>query len=312
MKKGILLTLASYIMAVLIFLLAVIIFRNTQQSEERFSELVISDRVFDLHGSVENSVKELFGNYFPINISLEGDVYGTNVTFEQNISKSREKWRKQVKKFIENLEAFTSYTTRTESHIDISKQAIGEKNFMLTILPHNINYTWDPGKGKIEVNKREGKRRRGRTTEIKFYSYDVVIYTHGLEIEEFDSHPSESENGEFTFSVVAYDDHGNYHDFETQIEIKVGKHGEIKLAKDYEIEIDLEGHGDDDVEVKLKKDMKLEIKTKREEEITATTTVDRLEKTEEGITIGYPLIRISTDFSEFDIVKNSTINLIQF
>jgi len=73
MKKGILLTLGMLFLSGLVFSLAVLLFHNTQGTENRFAEISLYDRLFDLDSSIQKGFKEIFERNSGMSLSLLND-----------------------------------------------------------------------------------------------------------------------------------------------------------------------------------------------------------------------------------------------
>lgn len=281
-KKGVLLTLGAFIILMVILSLAILIFHNTQRSEERIIESSSSDRVFDLFSSVKESIIEIFSFYAGFNVTIEKNADGTrNITFVEDISKNKTDWGGE---FDERIDAFKNYVESQEPHIKIFTEELKKREVPLIILPHNIQYSRDWGTGHVMIII--------TPEEYNFNSYDVLVNTHNVEISKISSTFQEDS---FNFRVKAIDNHGN--SFVTEETVDPTKQNEVR--------VDLGGGGL--VKVTLKDT--LEIWTNSDDVITVTLTIDNLEKIDEEVTVEFPANAIYINFEELNISKNSTIKL---
>lgn len=131
MKKAMLLTLGMLLLSSLVFALAILLFHNTQGTENRFAELRLYDRLYDLDSSIQRGFKEIFTRNSGITLILGNDT----VTLTETLPHSSN--------FADETEAFSDYLEETyniDPAVTISDSALTiiKNELPIYVMPHNI------------------------------------------------------------------------------------------------------------------------------------------------------------------------------
>ena len=282
--KGVLFTLGTLILVILILLLGLMIFHSSQDSLERFSEFAISDRAFDAYFSVENGIIEILNSYSDVNVSIIDQGSTSDVSFTETITRDRDKWGIE---FSEKIELFKNYVEGKDKHIKIDAVSLEDKELPLVILPHNIKYSRDWATGHVSLDVEPG-------ADDNFNSYDVLVNTGSSEIDNVNSQFGKS--GSFSFRVKAVDDYG--HSFlESEL---------VDPDASHQVQVFLVGGNK--IKVSLS-DRELETWTNSDNPVVITTTVDGLAELNESVRVKYATNAISVNYSEFNFSKSSFIEV---
>ena len=131
MKKGILLTLGMLFLSGLVFSLAVLLFHNTQGTENRFAEISLYDRLFDLDSSIQKGFKEIFERNSGMSLSLLNDTVSIAETLPH--SSNFEAEMVAYSDFLENMYPIDPLLTVDDSVLTLIKDRL-----LFYIMPHNI------------------------------------------------------------------------------------------------------------------------------------------------------------------------------
>ena len=142
-RKGILFTAGLVLMASVLLTLAILLFYNTMESEERFIEMSSLDTMHNLYDSVDNGIREiLFGtlgdDYVIVN-QIEDQV-----VFKEGLSNI------DYTNFEGNLTSFKSFVESNFGGVSLN---ITEMNntLPLVVYPHEVVYTHPNGFGGNEI-----------------------------------------------------------------------------------------------------------------------------------------------------------------
>ncbi|MBI4448046.1 hypothetical protein HY643_03630 [Candidatus Woesearchaeota archaeon] len=139
-KKGILLTLGLTLFILVVFSLVLVYSRFMQDSEDRFLEFSLMDKLYDTDTSIQKGFKDLFTAYSGINISFRA----SSVSFEENLPNSGGT-------FLTSVEDYKNFVESQDTNVHINTSLLSQE-LPLIIFPHNITYTHKNLGGKqIEV-----------------------------------------------------------------------------------------------------------------------------------------------------------------
>lgn len=284
MNKGVLFSLGTLILVILVLLLGLMIFHSSQNSLERFSEFAISDRLFDAYFSVENSIIKILNSYSDVNVSIVDQGSTSDVSFTETITRERDRWGIE---FGEKIELFKNYVESKDEHIKVDSISLEDKELSLVILPHNIEYSREWGTGHVTLDVKPG-------ADDNFNSYDVLVNTNGVEIDNVNSQFSKS--GSFNFRVKAVDDYGHSFLESALVDPEAQHQVQVFLVGGNKIKVSLS-------------DRELETWTNSDNPIVITTTVDGLVELNESVRVKYATNAISVNYSEFNFSKRSAIEI---
>ncbi|MDP2906813.1 MAG: hypothetical protein Q8O03_02635 [Nanoarchaeota archaeon] len=137
MKKGVLFTLGITMLVTIVFSLAVLLFHNTQSMEERFSELVLLDRISDCDGMVQSNIRDI--NAYESGLYIT--VGNNNVSFTEAFPRS-DKFAEVMEEYEDYMK--TNYTAANITFDDTKMSQIKDKQLMY-IMPYRIRYEHDNG-----------------------------------------------------------------------------------------------------------------------------------------------------------------------
>lgn len=129
-RRGALISLGMFMLAGLVFSMAVILFHNTQSAETRFGEMALYDRMYDIDSSLQQGIGRIFSNS-GISLSVSGD----NVAISETLPGSSS--------FIQQLGGFIDYSSAAYSSdpkIAFNENVVSlvEESLPVYIMPHNI------------------------------------------------------------------------------------------------------------------------------------------------------------------------------
>ncbi len=154
-RKGFLFTIGLTFLVLVVLVLAVLIFHNTQKSEEIISKLAVLDRAYDLDTSIQKSLSDIFNLKSGISINITNN----SIVFEEELPNTNTEILNNsimdFKGFIEsNLSSITLDVTNIEE-------------IPLIIMPNNITYKHKENRSNIEVVPEQ----------INFNGYSLFIIT---------------------------------------------------------------------------------------------------------------------------------------
>ncbi len=131
MKKAVLLTLGMLFLSSLVFSLSILLFHNTQGTEDRFAELSLYDRLYDLDSSIQRGFREIFLQNSGITLTLVNDTVSITETLPHSSS------------FGEEMDAYSTFLEQTYSIdplIIVSDSVLStiKNELPVYIMPHNI------------------------------------------------------------------------------------------------------------------------------------------------------------------------------
>ncbi len=272
-----------FLLVTAVLALAIVVFHYTSQERiERTVEISSLDRLFDLSGSVENSLLQIFNLYSDARAIIEQNPDGTtNVSIIEKISNVKEDWGKEFEEEVENFEIFVE---EQDENVELDIEVITDKELPLTISPHNITYSRDWGIGHVVL--------RVVPQTLNFNSYYVLVDTGPKEIESLSAPGIHKDS--FYFGIRVIDNYGN--DFSGQYQIDPEKESKfiVTLVDGHIIKATVSGN-------------ELEIWTNSDTPITITTTIDNLEKSDEKVRIGYLKGAINVTFPNLGVSKIGSI-----
>ena len=277
-KKAFFFTLSMFLLVTAVLSLAVVIFHYTSQERiERTVEISSLDRLFDLSGSVEQSLLQIFNLYSDVDaVIVQNPDNTTNVSITEKIIR-KEDWGE---KFEEEVENFETFVESRDENVKLDIGVITDKELPLTILPHNITYSrsWETGHPTLHVVPER----------VNFNSYNIIVDSGNAKIDNVLSQFGAT--GSFYFGVRAIDAYGN----------NIAKGQLVDPDDSHQIQVFFVGGN----KVKITLDSnELEIWTNSEAPITVITTLDRLEKSEEKVRIGYLKGAINVTFPSLGVSR---------
>lgn len=172
MKKAVLLTLGMLLLSSLVMSLAVIIFHNTQGTENRFAELSLYDRFYDLDSSIQRGFREIFTRNSGMTLTLVNDT----VTITETLPHSSN--------FADEMNAYEDYLEETYNTdpiitVDDSILTMTKNELPVYIMPHNILIEHSPfPSGNLEITPQnlnvENYNISLTIESITFVSFDDV------------------------------------------------------------------------------------------------------------------------------------------
>src|SRR3989344_6936946 len=109
MKKAVLFTLSMLLLVALVFSLSLIFSDLNKYNVDRFSELSIIDRLYDIDSSLQKSIKKVFNAYSGIII----DINNLNVTIQESLPNTNKN------QFNEKINSFKNYTESQFNNIKL-------------------------------------------------------------------------------------------------------------------------------------------------------------------------------------------------
>lgn len=275
-KKAVFFTLSMFLLVTAVLALAIVVFHYTSQERiERTVEVSSLDRLFDLSGSVENSLLQIFNLYSDVNAIVAQNPDGTtNVSITEKIIR-KEDWGKKFEKEVENFETFVE---SQDENVKLDIEVITDKELPLTILPHNITYSRDWATGHPTLHVVPEK--------MNFNSYSIIVDSSTEEIKFVGASIKEDS---FYFRVEAKDNYG--HDIVRDYYIDPEKENEIRVNLKNSV-----------VKVTVKYS-ELEIWTNSITPMTIITTLDMLEKSDERVRMGYLKGAINVTFPNLGVSR---------
>ncbi len=144
MKKGIVQSIGLMMLAGLLLSFAVIIFHDTQSRDERFGEMMLYDRLYDLDRSIQHGFSKIFSSN---GISLSAD--NSRVTIAETLPGSS-----RLSSELDGFSLFlqSRYSSSPVVSFDSAIMANVKENVPVAIKPHNIaiSHTSYPS-GNLEI-----------------------------------------------------------------------------------------------------------------------------------------------------------------
>lgn len=138
MKKGVLFTLGILMLVTIVFSLAILLFRNTQSMENRFSELVLLDQLSGFDGMLQNNVRDINAYESGLAITVSKD----SVSFTEAFPRS-ERFAEVMEEYKDYIE--TNYSAAPKITFDDNKFSEIKTNQLMYIMPYRILYEHDNG-----------------------------------------------------------------------------------------------------------------------------------------------------------------------
>lgn len=182
MKKAVLLTIGMLFLSSLIFSLSILLFHNTQGTEDRFAELSLYDRLYDLDSSIQRGFRDIFLQNSGITLTLVNDTVSITETLPHSSSFSDE---------TDAYATFLEQTYHTDPVVTISDSVLTtiKNELPVYIMPHNIliDHSSFPS-GNLEITP--------SSLNVKNYSISLTTTKQSV---TFDS--DELESGTFPLRV---------------------------------------------------------------------------------------------------------------
>ncbi len=160
MKKGVIMTVGMLLLASVVFSLSVLIFHNTASLNDRFGEIALFDRLYELDNSISNGMKTVFEDKSGITITK----LNNSLEFSEFIPRSTN-FGSAVDSFVSYME--NAYKSSPIVVFDDSALSTLKNNLPIYVEPEMFVYTHNSlGGNQIEVNPQSSGSIKG---------YDVVI-----------------------------------------------------------------------------------------------------------------------------------------
>jgi len=131
MKKAMLLTLGMLLLSSLVFSLSILIFHNTQGTEDRFAELSLYDRLYDMDSSIQRGFKEIFIRNSGMTLAITEDIVKITETLPHSSN-----FEAEIEAYKNYLEE--SYNTDPQVTINDAALTLTKNSLPFYIMPHNI------------------------------------------------------------------------------------------------------------------------------------------------------------------------------
>lgn len=131
MKKAVLLTLGMLLLSSIVFSLSILILHNTQGTEDRFAELSLYDRLYDLDSSIQRGFKEIFTRNSGITLTIVDGL--VTITETLPYSSNFEAEMEAYKTYLED-----AYDTDPQVTINDAVLTLTKNSLPFYIMPHNI------------------------------------------------------------------------------------------------------------------------------------------------------------------------------
>ncbi len=139
-------TLGMFFLASVVFSLGVLMFHNTKSLNDRFGELALFDRLYELDSSISMGFRRIFEYRSGLSI----DVYNESVVFTETLPRSSNfgNVMDQFKSYVEN-----NYNVSPKVVFDSAVYSSAKNKLTLNVEPKGIVYTHDAfGDDEIMVN----------------------------------------------------------------------------------------------------------------------------------------------------------------
>lgn len=146
MKKGVMITLGMLLLSSVVFSLGILIFHNTASLNDRFGELALFDRLYELDNSISSGMKTIFEDKSGITIVKTNN----SVEFSEHITRSTS-FGSVVGSFVSYLE--NAYEVSPKVVFDNSTISTVKSSLPLYVEPNGLVYTHNTlGGSQILVN----------------------------------------------------------------------------------------------------------------------------------------------------------------
>ncbi len=160
MKKGVIMTVGMLLLASVVFSLSVLIFHNTASLNDRFGEIALFDRLYELDNSISNGMKTIFEDKSGITITKSNN----SLEFSEIIPRSTD-FGGAVDSFVSYME--NAYKSSPKVVFDNSTLSTLKSNLPIYVEPEGFVYTHNSfGGDQIFVNPQS-------TGDIK--GYDIIV-----------------------------------------------------------------------------------------------------------------------------------------
>ena len=149
MKRGVLFTISTFLIAIILLLLAILIYRASLETEERFAEGAVINRIQDLYTSIDESIRGIFTTSQTIGVEIIKVADNTyDVKFIDSLGKSKDQ-NYYGQDFYEKLGEFAEFVSQ-DAEINLSvlnmdeiiqgQQQSDNDILKFIIKPFNIEY----------------------------------------------------------------------------------------------------------------------------------------------------------------------------
>ncbi len=207
MKKGVLFTISTFLIAIILLLLAILIYRASLETEERFAEGAVINKVQDLYTSIDESIRAIFMASETIGVEIIKVADNTyDVRFTDRLGKAKDQ-NYYGQDFYEKLEEFAEFVSQ-DVEINLSALNMNEiiqgqqqsDNDILKFIikPFNIEYLHKLSGGNMDI-----RIRTPAYNQIDFKGISIEIDTGEKEVTDIKVQPSTPGSGETAFNITA-------------------------------------------------------------------------------------------------------------
>lgn len=285
MKKGILFTFGIVMLVLVIFSLAILIFHNTQSMGDRFSELVLLDKLSDFDSMIQNNIKDI--NSYESGLFI--DVGNDSVIFSESFPRSSRfaDVITEYKNYIE--EEYISFPNITFDNTIINQI---KNNQLMYIMPYNILYEHDGGF--------PGESYKLEPSNDKVLGYNILLKVDANSIEL----PMLMDTGTFPVKInITFENGGAPQSLTWDVNPNMANTIEINLLDSGGLEI-----GDINIQAGSNSYYAyLDVDSERTR--TSVLEIGLEEPTNEHIEIKYPENLFTIFFEEYELIKKGTVKL---
>jgi len=230
MKKGVLLTIGMLFLSSIVLSLAVMLFHNTQGTENRFAELSLYDRLYDLDSSIQRGFKEIFTRNSGVTLTIENNL----VTITETLPHSSN-FASEMDAYEDYLEE--AYPTDPLVAVDDSVLTTIKNKLPFYIFPHDILVEHD--------SFPSGDELRIIPQNLNIENYSISLTTTKQSV-TFDDEEMEQGSGTLDLRVSVTTESGTtvreYNNINPVEENELTLNFDTGLPTESEIDIDIDDH----------------------------------------------------------------------
>ena len=298
MRKGILFTISTFLIATILLLLAILIYRTSLETEERFAEGAAINKIQDLYTSIDESIKGIFATSETIGVEIIKVADNTyDVKFIDSLGKSKDQTY-YGQDFYEKLEEFAEFISQ-DAEINLSvlnldeviqgQQQSDEDILKFIIKPFNIEYLHKLSGGNMDI-----RIRTPAYNQIDFKGMSVEIDTGEKEVTDIKIQPNNPGSGITSFNLTAKGSTGTQ-TWNGNLNFLESTTFQIEMRQTSPITIEINGDSNNKITMRT---------TASKFEPTVNTTLHGLVVPEgEEIEITFPENLVKVTEAEFEISK---------
>lgn len=286
MKKGVLFTIGTLMLVTIVFSLAILLFHNTQSMENRFSELVLMDRLSDFDGMIQNNIKDVNAYESGLIITLTNNTVGFTESFPRSSRFSDV--MTDYENYIEE-----SYNASPKITFDDTEMSHIKDEQLMYIRPHNIMYE--------HHNGFPGESYKLETSSENVLEYNISIAVDAVSAA---SGTETKHDGSFTTNIRITTAGGLLlHAREWKVDPDQTNTIEINL-------LNAQGQETGDIDIQVgSTEYYAYLEVNSEKTRTSALDIKLQEPANEPIEIRYPEDLFTINFEESKLVKKGTVKL---